>query len=324
MKSYKWKFEYWPWKVVYFPVFIKYLGYSLLERNPFYFYAVNPGIETGGLLIESKYNILQKIPKKYLPKTQLVDISKITLTKFPVIIKPEFGERGVSVEKITCKEDFERYKKNNSQERNYMIQEFIDLPVEVGVFYYVDPKTNKGTISSITIKKFLSVEGDGKSSIEELMEKQVRHSQQIERLAQNIDLKRVPQKGEQVLLEPIGNHNRGTTFLDGNHLITPQLIKVFDELSSQIEGFYYGRFDIKAESFEALEQGEFKILELNGAKSEPTHIYHPNYSMRKAYQSLFSHWRAMHRIARANKKSGHTYPSISQGIKDYKKYKKYH
>jgi len=33
------------------------------------------------------------------------------------------------------------------------------------------------------------------------------------------------------LLEPIGNHNRGTKFLDGNHLINSELLNFFDALS---------------------------------------------------------------------------------------------
>ena len=284
----KLKFEHWPWKVVYFPVFVKYLGYSILEGNPFYFYATNPGIETGGLLIESKYDILKKIPRTYLPETALVDLSKIKLTKFPVIIKPNFGERGVSVEKIESQEDFKRYKKNNPHDREYIVQEYVDYPLELGVFYYFDPKTKQGNISSVTIKEFLSVTGNGKSTIKELMEQNFRAEYQLERLSKSIDIKQVPKKGEKIELEPIGNHNRGTTFLNGEHLITDKLIKVFDELSKQIEGFHYGRFDLRGESMEEIYKGNFKVLELNGAKSETNTYLSPKVSNAQSIQIIIS------------------------------------
>ncbi|MCA9477913.1 MAG: D-alanine--D-alanine ligase [Nanoarchaeota archaeon] len=320
----KLQFEHWPWKVVYFPVFLKYLWYSLLERNLFYFYATNPSIETGGLLIESKYHILEKIPKTYLPAMKLVSLDKIKLTKFPIIIKPNYGERGSSVEKIRNTKEFESYQKNNPHDRNYIIQEYIDLPFEAGVFYYRLPSEKKGRISSLVIKEFLTITGDGTSTIKQLMQQDFRAQEQLLRLQDKFDMNTVLFKGEQLQLEPIGNHCRGTTFLDGTSQITKKLGETFDELAQQIEGFYYGRFDVRAKSFEALERGEFKVLELNGAKAEPAHIYQPQYPVFKAYQSLFFHWKMMRKIARENKKSGVTYPSIKEGIQDYKKYKRFH
>ena len=323
MNWHKLKFEHWPFKLVYFPILLYYFVNSIRERNPFYFYSVNPGIETGGLLIESKYHILQKIPNKYLPKMKLVHLQKINVTKFPLIIKPNYGERGVSVEKINNKKEFETYKKNNELEREYIVQEYIDLPYEAGIFYYRYPGKKQGVISSIVVKEFLSITGDGRSTMRELIKKNFRSRNQLTKLETKFNLNQVIKKGEKIELEPIGNHNRGTTFLNGNHLINEKLRKVFDELANNIEGFYYGRYDIRAENFEAIQKGEFKVLELNGAKSEPAHIYHPGYSVCKAYASLFKHWSIMRRIAHQNKKK-YPYPSWKQGMKDYKKYKKFH
>lgn len=315
------KFEYWPWQLVYFPVFLKYIYYSIREGSPLYFYAVNPGIETGGLLIESKYSILEKIPKKYRPEMQLVDLDKINLNKFPIIIKPNYGERGSKVEKITSKKQFEEYKQTNPYNQQYIVQEYVDLPFEVGIFYYRFPDSKKGVVSSLVIKGFLTVTGDGESTIRELMEKNFRAKKQIAQLENKINLDEILKKDEVKELEPIGNHSRGTTFLDGNHLITKELTKTFDELCLQIPGFYYGRFDIRAKDIEHTYKGDFKVLELNGAKSEPAHIYQPGHPIHKSYRSLFKHWSIMRRIAQQNRKNGHTYPTLKQGLKDYKTYK---
>ena len=61
--------------------------------------------------------------------------------------------------------------------------------------------------------------------------------------------------------------------------LTEKLEKTFDKILSHINGFYYGRLDIRYEKFEDLENGlNFSIIELNGAMSEPTHIYDPKHS----------------------------------------------
>ncbi len=39
-------------------------------------------------------------------------------------------------------------------------------------------------------------------------------------------------------------------FLNGNHMINPELLEVFRELASGIKGFDYGRFDCKVKSLE--------------------------------------------------------------------------
>ena len=67
---------------------------------------------------------------------------------------------------------------------------------------------------------------------------------------------------------------RGAVFRDGNELLTPALENAIDAISRDYEGFYFGRYDIRTESAEALARGEdFKILELNGVTSEATSIH---------------------------------------------------
>ena len=102
---------------------------------------------------------------------------------------------------------------------------------------------------------------EGLKQIETLMLKEDRARFQIQRLKlkyPELDSK-ILSKGEELLLEPIGNHNRGTEFLDGSDKINEQLVKVFDEVASTMDGFYYGRFDVKVKDWESLYQGKIKI-----------------------------------------------------------------
>ena len=55
-------------------------------------------------------------------------------------------------------------------------------------------------------------------------------------------------------------------------------------------------------------------MELNGAGSEPSHIYQPGASLWNAYKSLFFHWKVLFRISRANKKRGTPYLTTRQGM----------
>ncbi|MBC8153596.1 MAG: hypothetical protein H7Z72_11850, partial [Bacteroidetes bacterium] len=57
--------EYWPFSVVYAPVFVYWLWLSLKARSFFFFSAGNPSIELGGLLGESKIDILDKISDEF-------------------------------------------------------------------------------------------------------------------------------------------------------------------------------------------------------------------------------------------------------------------
>ena len=88
-----------------------------------------------------------------------------------------------------------------------------------------------------------------------------------------------------------------------------------------MQGWYYGRLDVKYSSYEQLLKGEdFKIIEVNGIISEPTHIYdatHENASYFKALKSINSHWDIMATIARKLHRDQHIpYPSVMAYFKN--------
>ena len=206
---------------------------------------------------------------------------------------------------------------------DFIIQEFVNLPLEFGVFYVRYPNEEKGFINSITMKEFLSVEGDGKSTLEELILKKDRAKLQWETLRKNYRerLDSVLAVNERIELVSIGNHCLGTTFLNGNHLITPRLNESFDRISKQVSGFYFGRYDLRCASLQDLEQGNVKVVELNGCGAEPAHIYHPGSSIREAFKVLFTHWRNLYLISVQNHARGVPYISFREGLKTYNRFK---
>lgn len=309
-------YEYWAWWFFYIPILPYWLYLAAKSRSLTYFTATNPSIESGGFFGESKINILNKISDDYKPKTifiekgtsikNILDHINLKNIAFPLIAKPNIGERGFEVEKINSKEDLLIYVEKNSND--FIIQEFINYEIEMGVMYYRMPNEAKGKVTSITLKQFLSVTGDGQNSIIELLQNSDRARFQIKNLKKKYGdyLNSVLEKDLLLLLEPIGNHCKGTMFLNGNHLINEDLHKVFNNIAANIDGFYYGRFDMKVKSIDNLYEGKnIKIVELNGVSAEPAHIYDPAYKLINAYSDLIFHWKIIYNICLQNIKNGH-------------------
>ncbi|MGA0556865.1 hypothetical protein ACO2Q8_09465 [Larkinella sp. VNQ87] len=323
--------EYWPFELVYFPIFVYWLWLSLKARSFFFFSASNPAIESGGLLGESKWDILSRIDKAYKPKTIFVStktdaeevlnrLQKAGM-RFPVIAKPDVGERGWRVKKIEKPDELRAYAFESPGD--FLVQAYVDEPLELGVFYYRMPGQAQGTVSSIVQKEFLTVRGNGHNCIEELIGQNERAFLQLPALRERYGdfLHVIPAAGETIPLEPIGNHSRGTKFLNANHLITPELTAVIDRISQSIDGFYYGRYDLRCRSLADLQAGRtIQILELNGAGAEPGHIYQPGFSLWEAYKVLFRHWRVLYAISRENHRWGVPYMTLREAYRLWKKH----
>lgn len=120
-------------------------------------------------------------------------------------------------------------------------------------------------------------------------------------------------------LVPYGNHARGAKFIDGSHWITPKLEETINKMCLQIPGFYFGRLDVMYNTIEELESGEhFSVVELNGAASEPTHIYDPKHSLFFAWKELARHITYMYEISVVNNKKGTPYLDHKVGVHEYR------
>jgi hypothetical protein len=306
--------------------------YALKERSLFYFSASNPSILTGGMLGESKYDILKRIPDLVKPKTVLVklpstaahviDIIKQHAFSFPLIFKPDLGERGWMVRKIYNEADIERYL--DEIKIDFLIQELIDAPLEFGVYYIRFPSQPNGFVNSITGKEFLAVMGDGKKTLQELILEKDRAKIQwsvLQAVYKN-RLSEILPAWKKLELVSIGNHCLGTTFLNCNFLITEKLSSSFDKISKQIDGFYFGRFDLRCNSLSDLENGKVKIVELNGCGAEPSHIYQPGFPLLKGIKTIITHWRNLYQVSKENHQRGVPYLSFKEGKEIYYRFKK--
>jgi hypothetical protein len=321
--------EYWPFEVVYFPIYFLWAYYAIRARSIFFFNASNPTIKNGGFIMESKMQIYDLMPPQYYPKTGLVklgdSIESVLQTigdlqlSFPLIAKPDIGLRGSAVKKIHNPEELEIY--HDKADFDYLVQDLIPYTKEIGVFYVRYPHEKHGRITGIVAKEFLIVTGDGTSTIEMLLKKDPRHEMQSKALHKEYgkQLQQVLAKGEQKNLVPYGNHIRGAKFIDGSSWNTPKLTAVINDMCLQIPGFYFGRLDLMYNTFEELEHGKnFSVVELNGAASEPTHIYDPKHSLFFGWKELMRHITYMYEISVENHKNGAPYLPHKVGMNEYR------
>ena len=310
--------EHWPAAMFYIPnlPYAFYLSYK--ARHLAFYTATNPSIQNSGIGTESKFDTMLLVPEKYRAKSILVkpttSFSEVLIKvkqqeiQFPLIAKPDVGFRGLLVKKINSENELKKYLEK--YQIDIIVQEFLDFENECGVLYHRNPESTTGSITSLTLKRFLTVTGNGKLTLKTLILNDERAKLYLDLFSEihHDKLNTIPKKDEVVKLTAIGNHSKGTQFINGNHLINKTLINTFDKLSKAIPGWYYGRVDVKYNSFEALENGiDFKILEINGILAEPTHIYDAeNYTYFKALKCIRNHWKSIYEIATINNKKFNT------------------
>jgi hypothetical protein len=315
--------------VIYGPVYPVWLWYCLKARSFFFFGSSNPTIKNGGFLMESKIEIDRFIPSNFKPATlfftvdtpseHLITTLKNYGMKYPLIIKPDIGMKGKAVIKVN--NDSELLSAANKFTVDYIIQPFIQYPKEIGVFYVRYPYEKDGMVTGIVEKELLTVTGDGISTIKELLYKNPRYILQISPLKKSLGnlMNFILEKGEQKTLVPYGNHVRGSLFLDKTNEYTEQLKSLIVGTCRLIRGFYFGRLDIRFNSFEELFEGKnWCIIELNGAGSEPTHIYDPRHTIFFAWKEIIRHWKMLYIVSIQNRNRGYSFMNYKEGIAMFK------
>ena len=322
------RWEFWPPWAAYAPVVCYGLVLAARHRSLTVFTAANPAIPAGGLIGESKIDILRGLGpasvarslflEGTLPAALKIERAEAFLSslerQLPIVVKPDRGQRGSGVIVARTREALHTRLRQTSVDT--IVQEYVP-GLEFGVFYVRRPGDRRGRVLSITEKRLPSVTGDGRSTLEELILKDPDTIGMARfHLRQHAEhLHQVPANAEVVSLGDCGSHCRGARFYDGGALLTPALERAIEAIATRFDGFYFGRFDLRVPSRAALMCGEdVTVLELNGVTSEATHIYDPGVSLLEAYRALFEQWRLAFEIGAANAAQGARVWSIAQLI----------
>jgi membrane protein DedA with SNARE-associated domain len=330
------RWEYWPWWLIYAPIlgWIAWLG--LRFRSPTLFTLANPGIDCGGFVGESKGDLLAQMPDEVLPTWERIEAGLTTEERsgrlhaffgrdgvgLPIVLKPDAGERGRDVLVARRLEDAESYLVRHRGAT--LLQSYVSGS-EFGVFYARRPGEPNGRVTSITAKILPAVTGDGASTIERLILCDERAVCQAPRFLADLGaagrLEEVPAAGEEVRLGDLGTHWRGARFLDANHLLTGELETAIDRIARGVDGFFFGRFDLRVESDEALGAGHgIRVLELNGVTSEEAHMYDPRHGVLYAWRTLAAQWRSAFEIGAANRDRGLAPSGLRELVRSWRRY----
>jgi len=325
--------ELWPFELRYSLITPVWAWYCLRSRSLWFFSPSNPTITFGGFEGEDKREMYDQLPKELYPKTIYIhpsddfasvkeQVEKNGFT-YPFIVKPDVGMKGLLFRKIDTIQELQVYHK--MVPCDYLIQELVDYPLEISVFYYRYPGVQKGVITGFIQKDLMDVVGNGKSTLWELINEhpKARHRLEEMRVKHKENLDTVVKAGERYILTYAANLNRGARFTNLHHLIDDELCAVFDKLSHQTT-FYYGRYDIKCASIEDLKKGlNFSILEFNGSGAEPNHVYNAGFTLFQAYKEFLLHWKVLYRISKMNARAGHPYWSFKRGLRHMQQSKRH-
>jgi hypothetical protein len=318
-------YEFWSPRLFYLPVWV-WIGWLSLRhlslRSPL---VANPSFPAGGLVGESKSTVLDLVGPEARPwfaphigfartaEPVAADTAEALAALdaaglgFPLVAKPDIGCRGAGVRPLAGPDDLARYLAAFPADARLVLQQLVDEEGEAGVFWVRLPNEPRGRIISLTLKYFPYVVGDGRSTLEALIRADPRAGQLAHLyLPRHADqLQTVLAEGQAFRLAFAGSHSRGAIFRDGSHLVTPAMEARFDAIAAAIPEFWFGRFDVRFADFAELARGEgFRIVEVNGAGAEATHIWDSRMPLRAAYASLFRQWSLLWEVGARNLKRG--------------------
>ena len=186
--------EFWPYQLFYGPIYFRVVGDMIRSGHVAYMTAANPGFDIGAFIDYSKAEIQAALPQNLVPRTLILATSSersllgpratqaypiadrnpkgleaALLAQdlgYPLIFKPDRGERGTAVSKVGDREQALAYLQRVPGP--ILVQEIAPGPAEFGLLYVRMPDAEHGAVASVVIKEALSVMGNGEGSLDEL------------------------------------------------------------------------------------------------------------------------------------------------------------
>jgi hypothetical protein len=234
---------------------------------------------------------------------------------FPLVVKPNLGLSGYGVRRVNSMGELMAYLAAFLARETVVVQSYLPQPMEAGIFYAREPGSAEGRIIGLALRHFPSVTGDGKRTVGELIaaDPRARRSTSGPRHQSAVDLRQVLGLGETARLATIGSTRVGGLYTDGAAHISAPLTRAIDAVAKEMPHFYFGRFDVRFDSFAALSgQGEFTLMEINGAGSEAIEAWDPATPWRRGLARVFAKQRLLFSIAHSLRKQGFEPISVAE------------
>lgn len=319
-------FEFWPPWLFYIPVGIRYAYLALKHRGLMLPMNVNPSIHSSGVARESKSQILSLVSPAHRDTVapwiavarragavddalldRIDELLRRGGVSWPLVAKPDVGQRGAGVRPVRTRAELRWYLERFPAGETLILQELVPWEGEAGVMYFRLPGSSRAFVPSITLKKFPHVVGDGKSTLRELIlaDPRAKRISNIYLTRHRARLGWIVPAGKKFKLVFSGNHCQGTIFRNGTRHATPAMIAAFDRIARSMPEFHFGRFDVRFRDLESLKRGEgFRIVEINGAAGEATHIWDARMTLCGAWRALFRQLDVLFEIGARNRRRG--------------------
>lgn len=309
----------WPMQILYLPATVYAIAIGIRNGNIFFLSLANPEHALGGFVLDSKYEQQQHIPAPWRLKSLRIKPNEgikseqiHALFDFPVIVKPDVGEGGKGVKHIMQNDTLIAYTKKAKVA--FIIQEYTRFPHEYSILCY--RFTSTVFIRSITERIPLEVTGDGKMTLRDLINRLPYSNNKRKRIIESSasELNETLANKELRLVNGLGNYDFGATYVEHTEVHSP-LKKAITELFTALQNYNVARIDVKANDWNGLQNGCFKVLEINGLNGEPIHIYDQKYTLLAAQKEILKHWKQVYNISKNNAKSFRNRTSLWDGIK---------
>ena len=182
--------ELWPFGLRYIAITPMWFWYCIRSGSFWFFTASNPTLTFGGFEGEGKKEMYDQLPPGSFPKTVYVQkedsfhcvLQSIKTNGFtyPFCVKPEVGMKGLLFRKVNKESQLKLY--HEQVPVAYLVQELVEYPIEVSVFYYRYPDKESGVITGFIQKELMEVTGDGNSTLLQLIQQQQKAKYRLEEM----------------------------------------------------------------------------------------------------------------------------------------------
>jgi len=317
---------YWVAKLFYYQSLLYYYLNVIRFGSFTYFSAANPAMSYGGMLGDKKSDTYKILPSNLVPITIVTsnkenyksELKKAGLV-FPIFVKPDIGFKGFKVAKIEDEKMLDEFVRSYG-EQSFLIQEFVAYQREYSILVYRYPKSGLHGVSSFIEKSYPVIIGDGKQSVGSLIDQHpnpfLKKTWIKKRHANKLNT--ILSQDEKLVIEEIGNYSRGAKFHSLNHLLNQDYNSWAGRFFDQVNGIDFCRIDLKADSPVTMLEGQYKIIEINGAKGEPLHTYDPKYGIFQIIKEVHKHWMNLKVIVQERQQMNYDFPSFKEGYQSWK------
>ena len=303
----------WPAAILYLPVRLGVLFYSLRYRSLTAFASANPAFgRIGGFIGDAKSLLLRPFqrdsrccPTLALSQEEPVAERQKHATAFaachgyPLVFKPEVAEDGAGLRFVRDAAQLERLVA--SAKEDFLLQKFIP-GLEFEVVWRRNPGKDDGRIMAIVQKQDVVVRGDGEQTLEELIwldEVAVSRGELYQR-CHSRELNDVVPAGRLVTLNLSGSYGHGARCVHRHDLSTPELTAAASAFAKRFPGLHFARFDLRAASEEELKAGRFICTEIGGCCHVSSLVRDGSLRFSRSYTAVWHQLRACLEAGRYN------------------------